>query len=135
MGHLWRVFLVRCVVSVLLILSVCNLPAPSKGCFLVGFKYLKAFKKHPFEGLGMCLGLRSQFCDPHRWRIIQMTSEEGLLMAFGRRNPKQIEKSKHEMAMGQNLFGTFSVGMTSCLKGFLRVTGVWGFDLHPNCKG
>ena len=31
----------------------CSVPVPSKGCFLVGFKYLKASKKHPFEGLGL----------------------------------------------------------------------------------
>ena len=29
-----------------------NIPAPSKGCLLVVFEYLKAFKKHPVEGAG-----------------------------------------------------------------------------------
>ena len=28
-------------------------PAPSKGCLLVVFKYSKASKKHPLEGLGI----------------------------------------------------------------------------------
>ena len=30
-------------------------PIPSKGCFLVGFKYLKACKQHPFATPGICI--------------------------------------------------------------------------------
>ena len=30
--------------------------------------------------------------------------------------------------------GTFSVGITTCLKGFLRVTGLRVFDPHPGCS-
>ena len=59
------------------------------------------------------------------------------LFCFGEKTSPQGETKRAEplnveflvdvflsyLAMGQNLFGTFSVGITTCLKGFLRVTG------------
>ena len=45
------------------------IPTPSKGCFLVGFKYLKASKKHPFEGLGIYFLRLSLAATPDRFLL------------------------------------------------------------------